>query len=503
MLGQWGKAAVKQAIGEDLFLAPMGKAAASADRQGLDTYLATEEPKRSGMPRPVLLRRPLAASLERRRLQLYIALMLFDIVALFGCLVTVGWAYQGDATAMSGLLCAQLFAPLYLTVAVYNRAYSIQSLRSLKFAITQSIEAIVLASALLFFVLFLVKVDQNFSRMTFAGGLACSAAVMILGRRALRSLILSAWGPNPTNVLVIRDDGPDLPVRDAFRVDVREHGLVPSIDDPAALHAIGMYFRNMDRVIVSCTEERRAIWAAILRASGVQGEVHSEALHHFGAIALQRNEGFTSLVISYGPMSLRARLIKRVMDLGFALAGLVVLAPVFALVALAIKLEDGGPVLFRQRRLGRGNCYFDILKFRSMTVAGTDHEGHQSASREDQRITRVGRFIRRTSLDEFPQLLNVVKGEMSLVGPRPHALGSRVDDQLFWEIESNYWSRHRLKPGLTGLAQIKGLRGATEVVEDLTERVRYDLEYIRTWSPVRDLWIMFMTIRVLWHDRAY
>lgn len=200
--------------------------AATQSRKKPFNSFSTARPVEPERPLPGITRRPLAISLERRRLQIYFAMMLFDIVTIFASLAAVGWAYRGDATAMSGLLCAQLFAPLYLTVALYSRAYSIQSLRSLKFAITKSTEAILLASALLFLLLFLVKADQNFSRLTFAGDLICSSALMVLGRRFLHSIMLRSWGPNPTNVLVIKEDGQDLPVRDAFRIDVNELGLV-------------------------------------------------------------------------------------------------------------------------------------------------------------------------------------------------------------------------------------------------------------------------------------
>ena len=126
-----------------------------------------------------------------------------------------------------------------------------------------------------------------------------------------------------------------------------------------------------------------------------------------------------------------------------------------------------------------------------------------STSRDDDRVTRVGRLIRRTSIDELPQLINVLKGEMAIVGPRPHALGSQAGDKLFWEVDGRYWERHALKPGLTGLAQVRGLRGATDREEDLSARLEADLEYLDGWSLWRDLRIVFSTIRVLSHDRAF
>jgi polysaccharide biosynthesis protein PslA len=144
-----------------------------------------------------------------------------------------------------------------------------------------------------------------------------------------------------------------------------------------------------------------------------------------------------------------------------------------------------------------------MLKFRSMKREGADPAGSISTARDDDRMTRVGRFIRRTSIDELPQLINVLRGDMSLVGPRPHAIGSQAGDKLFWEVDSRYWQRHSLKPGLSGLAQVRGFRGATEHESDLANRLNADLEYLEGWTIWRDLRIIWLTLRVIVHDRAY
>ncbi|MBX7515083.1 sugar transferase [Qipengyuania sp. GH38] len=191
------------------------------------------------------------------------------------------------------------------------------------------------------------------------------------------------------------------------------------------------------------------------------------------------------------------------MDLALTVPALLFLSPLLFLVGLLIKLEDGGPIFFVQQRMGQGNCMFPMFKFRSMRVNMLDSDGRQSTSRGDVRVTKVGRFIRATSIDELPQLLNVLRGEMSIVGPRPHALGSVANAKLFWEIETKYWHRHSLKPGLTGLAQIRGHRGATESENHLTHRLEADLEYIRSWSLIRDFRIIFATVGVLVHPNAY
>jgi len=208
-------------------------------------------------------------------------------------------------------------------------------------------------------------------------------------------------------------------------------------------------------------------------------------------------------VVSTGPLGLRARIIKRIFDILVAATGLLALAPLLIAVAVLIKLEDGGPVLFIQRRMGRGNRLFDMLKFRSMREERLDPAGERSTGRDDDRITRIGAFIRRTSIDELPQLFNVLKGDMSIVGPRPHALGSRANNKYFWDIDRQYWQRHCLKPGLTELAQVRGHRGATEHEKDLTDRLQSDFEYIAQWSLPSDVGIVLRTARVLTHRNAF
>jgi lipopolysaccharide/colanic/teichoic acid biosynthesis glycosyltransferase len=222
-----------------------------------------------------------------------------------------------------------------------------------------------------------------------------------------------------------------------------------------------------------------------------------------GAQGARMVEGAGLLRVSVGPLGLRARTSKRLFDLAFAAMAVLALSPLFAAVAVAILIEVGRPVLFVQRRVGRGNRFFKMFKFRSMRVVQTDQVGARSAARDDDRVTRVGRFIRRTSIDEIPQLLNVLAGDMSIVGPRPHATGSTAADKLFWEVDARYWMRHACKPGLTGLAQVRGHRGATHAESDLIDRLGADLEYLGSWSLKRDIGIILRTATVLFHRNAY
>ena len=176
--------------------------------------------------------------------------------------------------------------------------------------------------------------------------------------------------------------------------------------------------------------------------------------------------------------------------------GLTLLAalPVMAIVALAIKLDSRGPVLFKQKRYGFNNELIEVFKFRSMYVEATDATAAKLVTKGDPRVTRVGRFIRKTSLDELPQFFNVVfKGNLSLVGPRPHAVHAKAVDRLYDEAVDGYFARHRVKPGITGWAQINGWRGETDNDEKIQRRVEHDLYYIENWSVLFDLYILAMT----------
>lgn len=199
-----------------------------------------------------------------------------------------------------------------------------------------------------------------------------------------------------------------------------------------------------------------------------------------------------------GPFSLTERMLKRALDVAVAVVGLIMLSPAFLLVAVAIKLDSKGPVLFRQSRRGFGGKTFMILKFRSMTVSDNGAVIVQ-AKKDDQRVTRVGRILRRTSLDELPQLYNVLGGEMSIVGPRPHAVAH--DDYYARFIEEYAW-RHHAKPGLTGWAQVKGLRGETPHLDSMKARIEKDVWYINHWSIWLDIVIIMRTALVVLNQKT-
>lgn len=448
---------------------------------------------------------PLAASSERRRLRLYAGLMIGDLLALLAGFALAGFVYTGVFPENRAMMEAQLLLPLYFTIALYNRAYSITALSNRRDSIVLMAAALLVASALLNFMAFYAKANAQFSRVTFTIGLFLSFALMACLRYALVNMLERLASGPLENLMVIRDGGPDIRLPSAHQIDAATAGLAPVTHDPHAFDRLGTCLRHMDRVIVSCPPERRAQWAFVLKCMGVDGQVLSDTVQAMGAIGVRHYEDadVSTLVVSTGPLGLRDRVTKRLFDVALSAGAMVALSPLLVVVALLVKLDDGGPVLFAQRRLGRANRFFTIYKFRSMSVASTDRDGSRSASRGDERVTRLGRLLRATSLDELPQLLNVLKGEMSIVGPRPHALASQAGTKLFWEVDPLYWQRHSLKPGLTGLAQVRGHRGETQAEQDLSRRLQSDLEYIHGWSIWRDAAIVLRTLRVMVHDRAY
>ncbi len=206
--------------------------------------------------------------------------------------------------------------------------------------------------------------------------------------------------------------------------------------------------------------------------------------------------------LSGGPRNAARAFWKRVQDLVIGSAALVVALPLMAVIALAVRLDSPGPILFRQRRHGFNNEEIVVWKFRSMRRETTDATASRQVSVGDERVTRVGRVIRRTSLDELPQLLNVLTGEMSLVGPRPHAIGMKTGDIESARLVGEYAHRHRLKPGITGWAAIKGSRGPVDTPDSVRRRVALDVEYIERQSFWLDLYILAMTLPCLLGDRA-
>ncbi|MDE2362035.1 MAG: undecaprenyl-phosphate glucose phosphotransferase [Hyphomicrobiales bacterium] len=222
-----------------------------------------------------------------------------------------------------------------------------------------------------------------------------------------------------------------------------------------------------------------------IAALGSKLKLRSRAYNYIGDVPF--------LPVFDKPMNDWSVALKAIEDRLIAALGLIVLSPLLALIAVAVKLDSRGPALFRQQRYGFNNEAIGVYKFRSMYVDQCDANATRLVTRGDPRVTRVGAFIRKTSLDELPQLFNVLKGELSLVGPRPHAMQAKADGRIYDEVVEGYFARHKVKPGITGWAQVNGWRGETDTLEKIEQRVAHDIHYIENWSMWLDLRILFLT----------
>ncbi|HWA61126.1 MAG TPA: exopolysaccharide biosynthesis polyprenyl glycosylphosphotransferase [Caulobacteraceae bacterium] len=320
--------------------------------------------------------------------------------------------------------------------------------------------------------------------------------IVVVGANAnARRLIESALKTGDVAVLGIFDDRLE-------RAPKRIAG-VPVLGDTDALlnHRIMPY---VDRVVITVSSMARSRVRQLVDRLGVLPHEIMLLVEVDGpagrSAALSRLADAPLARMAGEPSDERRALVKRIQDLVIGAIALVCFLPVFVAVAIAIKLDSPGPVFFRQRRHGFNNEEILVWKFRSMRVETTDATASRQVTAGDDRVTRVGRFIRKTSLDELPQLLNVLKGEMSLVGPRPHAVGMKTGETESARLVAEYAHRHRMKPGMTGWAAIKGSRGPVDTPELVRRRVALDIEYIERQSFWRDLYIMAMTIPCLLGD---
>lgn len=447
--------------------------------------------------------RVLVPDKELRRLRCYAVLGASDILALAIAYLSANSLYLGDIRSTHGVTLLIVLAPIYLGIATLNNAYSGEVLEHLRFGITRSIQAFAFACASVLLIVYLLKAGNEFSRAIFLGGSTVSPVLIALFRVMLRKRFVQTLGGTPYTTVVVRDETPYQAQPSEIVVTVEQLGFDPLTKDPISYHALAEFLANADRVIIACPQERYVAWASVLKGMALAGEILADDHDRMGLIGVGRHHGRQTMIVAAGPLYFHDRLLKRAFDIFFSALSILTLAPVLIAIAIAIKLESKGPILFVQSRIGRDNRLFKMFKFRSMYTDMCDADAVRLTGRQDDRVTRVGNFIRRTSCDELPQLFNVLIGDMSIVGPRPHALSAKAADLLYWDVDPRYRHRHSMKPGLTGLAQVRGFRGNTERTEDLTNRLQADLEYTANWSIWFDLQIILRTVGVLTHSNAF
>lgn len=450
------------------------------------------------------VRTPLAKAARRdAKIWLCLGLIALDAMALaFGFAVTL--MIDAPRSISEGLLTAMLGALfVHAAVSFQNQAYNPRCLTHPVKSCRQTLISFATTLFVFLLVAFSLRMTGKVPRFAVGMGMVTALVLLVAQRLLICHIVRRAFGQLTAELVIL--DGANVPTSYLHRdiIDARAAGLLTDLDDPYMLDRLGTVLQDYDRVTIVCAPERKVEWARALKGVNIFGEIVMPELAALGPLTTRQWGGVTTLVVSWGPLNRANRVKKRALDLAVTIPALLLLAPLLVMVAIAIKLDSPGPVFFRQERMGRGNRIFRILKFRSMRVETTDADGSRSASRDDDRITRVGRLIRMTSIDELPQLINVLSGEMSLVGPRPHALGSTAGNELFWRVDRQYWHRHALKPGITGLAQIRGFRGATNTKRDIVNRLGADLEYQQGWSLLRDVSILARTAQVLVHRNAY
>ena len=442
-------------------------------------------------------------SKEKLRFQLYALLMAVDLLCV-GTAIAMGSLIRlGDPLHPQGRDMLVLMMPVFLGLAIDLRAYSIETLAQPRKGMARACQALVIAFAIVMGFMFYMKVGAHYSRLALAIGTIGSIGLVVSMRYLVGHALGRAYQWSFVNEVLLVDGVPVQPKAGEIVIFADREALQPTMEDPVMLDRVGRFLVHCDRVILACPPERRLRWSRMLKGMDVDAEVLAPEIDAIGALAMRSSHGRRTLLVSCGPLGFRARLIKRCLDLAIAIPALILLSPLMLVTALAIKLESPGPALFLQPRVGRGNRIFNMLKFRSMRIEATDHAGVRSARRNDDRLTRVGAVIRKSSIDELPQLINVLRGDMSIVGPRPHALASTAGERLFWAVDNRYLERHIVKPGITGLAQVRGFRGATVTESDLINRLQSDLDYLSGWNIWRDVKILLNTFLVLVHDRAY
>jgi Undecaprenyl-phosphate glucose phosphotransferase len=412
--------------------------------------------------------------------------------------------------------------PLVAMVAVLGfeiaDTYHVGAFRAPARTLPRLATAWVVVFLLAFAAMFFLKLEGVFSRaffsMWFLGGLAILAGGRIVlasvtrqlsrqGQLDRRTAIVGGGEPAERLLAALsRQPDNDLRILGIFddRADDRSPDLVAGYPKLGGIDDLVAYARHARLDLVLCTlpisaenrilEMLRTLWVLPV---DIRLAAHAQKLR-FRPRNYSWVGGVPVLDMADKPIAGWGNVAKSVFDRVMGSVLLLLALPVMAVAALAIKLDTRGPVLFRQKRYGFNNEMIEVLKFRSMHVEQLDPTARRLVTRDDPRVTRVGRFLRRTSIDELPQLINVVfRGDLSLVGPRPHAVHARAEDRLYDEVVDGYFARHRVKPGITGWAQVNGWRGETDTSEKIQKRVEHDLQYIENWSVWFDLYILAVT----------
>lgn len=435
----------------------------------------------------------------------------------YAAVIAYHWIVYGGVTSGSdyGWASAAL-AILYGALCLAGDQYDVLVADGGRRELMHGARALGLAFALLLAAGFVTEAIDGYSRGAFLTQMAVAIPAQIVTRFALVELVDRArrqgqWCHCDVTMVVLPGAGNPSELLDRLslqRENIRQlHLLAPGEGREREMA------RRLARIQEECRAARPDVVLVVFGADNM--ELVTQVVSSFSELPVRIRllpVGMTDfmrcsrvarsgrehlLEIVSGPSTAMDHVLKRGLDLGIALLGALVLLPLLMAVALLIKLDSPGPVIFRQTRHGFNNEPIRVLKFRTMTTTEDGQSEFRQAVRADPRVTRIGRILRRTNIDELPQLLNVIRGEMSLVGPRPHAV---AHNDMYADQIRRLSRRHTVKPGITGWAQVNGFRGETDTVEKMRSRVELDLYYIDNWSILLDLKILVMT---LFSRRAY
>ena len=476
---------------------------------------ASAETDRVAVDKQPFRRKPLSRMLISECLRLYdaIAVMATGSIAYALYVLPDSRAFDNrypGTIALGGFVAA--------IVAQLLRAYRLESVFSRSLGVQRAVAAWSISFALFVVVAFGLKISDFYSRV-WAGSWLLSAAALMLFGRYLLSFVTLRWAKQGrfafrTLIVGVGEQADALAAHIAGRGDARTriiafvddrcgqprqrrrfHGH-PVVPDVAGMMALIREDAAEEVIIALPWSQARRVHelTMLLATTPVRIRLAPDlAGLRFADRRVTMRAGVPMLTLFDRPISGWSHVFKLAEDQLIALAALAFLAPLMLLIAVAIKLDSPGAVLFRQRRFGFNDRLIKVWKFRTMHADCTDPNAVLQTRRNDPRVTRVGRFLRKSSLDELPQLFNILKGEMSIVGPRPHAVATKAEGRLFQDVVDRYAARHRVKPGITGWAQVNGWRGETDTIDKIQKRVEYDLYYIDNWSVWFDLYIILRT----------
>jgi Undecaprenyl-phosphate glucose phosphotransferase len=440
---------------------------------------------------------------------LFVAVAAYFAAILYHRLILLDWPDPAKYIPESLLI-----STLDLLVSLGHRQYSRIQTQPRHVFLWNGASGVFLVFSFFLATIFLLKISEDYSRATVMVQAVCVGLAVLCTRTIWFSLLQPAIASGLVDArrAILIGDPPHC-LHFSARAMATGIRTIRSFDFPARPGAVQVrpdarqlvadcrLLRADDIIILISHQDVPSALALASALSDLPVDVHVVPVGFVDLMAVSRITQFGNMVtmrVFQSPLSPFSRAIKRAFDVAAAIAGLILLSPLFVIVSLAIKLDSRGPVFFRQTRHGYNNEPIRVLKFRSMTVM-EDGDNFRQVIRNDPRVTRLGRILRRTNIDELPQLFNVLVGDMSIVGPRPHAT---AHNNFFAELISSFTRRHNVKPGITGWAQANGYRGDTDTLEKMQRRVECDLYYIDNWSLFLDLKIILMTLfsrKVYWN----